>query len=105
MHSVKRIEIIANSQELTKILNCLERVGVPGYSIIRNVTGKSSRGVVSDDSDFESTKLSNIYIICFCSQEQIQSLAEQIKPILNKYGGVCYVSDAQEIASLRCVAS
>jgi nitrogen regulatory protein PII len=105
MHSVKRIEIIANSLELSKILNCLERVNVPGYSIIRNVTGKSSRGVVSDDSDFESTKLSNIYIICFCSQEQTQSLAEQIKPILNKYGGVCYVSDAQEITSLRCVAS
>jgi nitrogen regulatory protein PII len=103
--AIKRVEIIATFQELEKITATLDRVGVPGYTIIRNVIGKSARGVVSDDFDFESTKLSNVYIICFCPQEQIESIAEKIKPILSKFGGVCYVSDAQEITSLRCVAS
>jgi nitrogen regulatory protein PII len=105
MQSVNRIEIIANSLETDKILAALDKAGVPGYTVIRNVTGKSSRGIVSDDFDIAASHLSNVYIICFCPQDKVQLVADKVTPILNKFGGVSYVSEAQEIASLRCVAS
>jgi nitrogen regulatory protein PII len=105
MHPVQRIEIIANSKEMDKLLDCLDRVGVPGYTVIRNVIGKSERGLVSDDYDFASTKLSNVYIICCCPPEQVKPIVAEIRPLLNKFGGVCYISDATEVRSMRCVSS
>ncbi|NET36970.1 MAG: P-II family nitrogen regulator [Cyanothece sp. SIO1E1] len=105
MHLVKRLEIIVASKEMHKILEQLDQAGVPGYSIIRDVVGKSSWGEVSDDYDFAATTLSNIYILSFCAETQVKPVVERIRPLLNKFGGVCYVSDAMEVRSLRCVAS
>jgi nitrogen regulatory protein PII len=103
MHLVKKIEIIANSFELGKILDSLERSGVTGHAVIRNVVGKGLRGAESEDLDM--TMLDNVYVIAFCAPENIKSVVENIRPILNKFGGTCYVSDAMEIRSVRCVAS
>jgi nitrogen regulatory protein PII len=105
MHPVKRVEIIATSLEMDKILASLDKVGVPGYTVIRNVTGKGPLGTVSDDVDLGTKKLSNVYVICCCPQEQVKPILEKIRPLLNKFGGVCYISDAIEIRSLKCVAS
>lgn len=103
MHSVKRIEIIANSFELGKILDGLERGGILGHAVIRNVAGKGLRGGASEDLDM--TMLDNVYVIAFCAPEQIKPVVEAIRPILNKFGGACYISDAMEVRSVRCVAS
>ncbi|MGL6342259.1 MAG: P-II family nitrogen regulator [Waterburya sp.] len=105
MHPVSRLEIIVSSKEIEKITNILETVNVPGYSIIRDVIGKSHSGTVSDDVNLGSSKLNNVFIICYCSQEQVKPIVEKVKPILNKYGGVCYLFEAMEISSVRCVAS
>jgi nitrogen regulatory protein PII len=105
MHPVSRLEIIVSSKEIEKITDILEKVNVPGYSIIRDVIGKSDSGTVSDDVNLGSSKLNNVFIICYCSQEQVKPIIEKIKPILNKYGGVCYLFEAMEVSSVRCVAS
>jgi nitrogen regulatory protein PII len=104
MHPVQRVEIIASFAEKQQILDCLDAVGVPGYTAIDRVTGKSSRGKVDNDFDLASD-LSNTYILCFCSQDLIKPLIEQVRPILNKFGGVCYISEAMEVRSVKCVAS
>jgi len=49
MESVKRVEIIAHSVELGKILDGLDKAGVPGYSVIRDVAGKGIGDKVSRD--------------------------------------------------------
>lgn len=103
MHPVKKIEIIANSFELGKILEGLDQSGVHGHAVIHNVSGKGLRG--ADTEDLDMTMLDNVYIIAFCMPDQIKPVIEHIKPILNKFGGTCYVSDVMEIRSLRCVAS
>lgn len=104
MQPVNRVEIIITSQEVQKIVNILEQAKIPGYSIINNVIGKSDFRNVSDDVNLGSSKLSNVFVICYCPQDQVKAIATQIKPILNKYGGVCYISDAMEIRSIHCVA-
>ncbi|HEY9611165.1 P-II family nitrogen regulator [Allocoleopsis sp.] len=102
MHPVKRIEIVANSFELGKILDALKQAGVSGHLVIRNVAGQ---GLLGDAEDLDMTMLDNVYVIAFCPPEKLKSAVEVIRPILNKFGGTCYISDAIEIRSLRCVAS
>lgn len=100
MQTVKRIEIIANSFELGKILEAIKKAGVPGHITIRNVAGQGFRG-----EDLDMTMLDNVYVIAFCPPEQIKTAIEILQPLLNKFGGACYISDAMEISSVRCVAS
>lgn len=100
MHAVKRIEIIANSFELGKILDAIKKAGVPSYITIRNVAGQGFRG-----EDLDMTMLDNVYVIAFCPPEKLKTAIEILQPLLNKFGGACYVSDAMEISSVRCIAS
>ncbi|MBW4576620.1 MAG: P-II family nitrogen regulator [Aphanothece sp. CMT-3BRIN-NPC111] len=102
MHVVKKIEIIANSFELSKILDSLDKSNVHGHVVIRNVVGKGLRGTAED---LDMTMLDNVYILAFCMPEHIKPVVENIRPLLNKFGGTCYVSDVMEIRSIKCVAS
>ncbi|MEA5467830.1 P-II family nitrogen regulator [Spirulina sp. 06S082] len=102
MHLVKRLEFIADEQEMHKILAVLDEIGVPGYTVIHNVTGKTPRATVADDLPIAG--LGNVYVICCCDESFIQPILEKVRPLLNKFGGVCYLSDAMEIRSINCVA-
>lgn len=97
MNVVKRLEIIASSRELPLILDKLDQSGVRGYSVIRDVVGKGDGGRVSDDFDFVSTTLSNVYILSFCDEEKMSYILEKIRPLLKKFGGACYISDSVEV--------
>jgi nitrogen regulatory protein PII len=103
MHVVKKIEIFSDSVELAKIISGLERGGVSSYTVIRNVAGKGVRGGVFDDSAV--TMLDNAYVIAFCSPDILKSVVEIVRPILNKFGGSCFISDVMEIRSMKCVSS
>ncbi len=103
MHEVKRVEIISDSVELGKIIDGLEKAGVSSYTVIRNVAGKGVRGTVFDDSAV--TMLDNAYVIAFCNPDIVKPVIEVIRPILNKFGGSCWISDALEIRSVRCISS
>lgn len=99
MHSVKRLEIIATSLQLENLIKKLDAAEVPGYSVFRNVIGRGHGEAVSTDSDFASTTLSNVYILSFCSEAQVNKVLVDIQPIIKRYGGVCYVSDAVKMSS------
>lgn len=97
MHPAKRIEITTDSVELAKILDGLDKAGVTEHTVIRNVVSKTRR--------IEATELDNVYVIAFCLSDSVKTVVENIRPILNKFGGACYISDVMEIRSVRCVAS
>jgi nitrogen regulatory protein PII len=103
MHSVKRIEIVSDSVESHKIIKVLESVGVLNYTVIRNVVGKGVSGTNSGDLDM--SMLENDYVIAFFLEDKTKILVEKLRPVINKFGGACYVSDALEINSVQCVAS
>ena len=102
MHIVKKIEIIANSFELGKILAKLDKSGVHGHAVIRNVAGK---GLREGDEDLDMTMLDNVYIMAFCKPDLIDTVVENIRPLLNKFGGTCYVSDVMELSSAKYISS
>lgn len=83
MHLVKKIEIIANSFELGKILDGLNKSGVHSHTVIRNVAGKGL------GEDLDMTMLDNVYIIAFCMPEHVKAVIENVRPLLNRFGGSC----------------
>jgi hypothetical protein len=101
MHAVKRIEIISDSIELPKLLRSLQQSQINRYTVIRNVES----GDVSGTNEGDATMIDMAYIIAFCSLEQAKDAIEKIRPILNRFGGSCYISDAMEVRSLNCTAS
>jgi nitrogen regulatory protein PII len=102
MHTVTRMEIMSDAVELNKITAALNTGDRVTYSILRNVSSHGVRGESVQDSIISSE---NIYIIAFCPPEQVKGLLEKIRPILNKFGGACFISDAMEVKSMRCITS
>lgn len=93
MEAVKKLEVITNSLELP-LLAILDKVGVSGYTIINDVTGRGDRGIIND---LETSVVSNGYVMSICTAEQELQLVEAITPILKKFVTVCIVSDAKWI--------
>jgi len=93
MKTVKRIEIITTSVELRKVLETLDKLHVAGYSIIRNVSGMGDRGSTSCDTDIDGT--CNDYVLAICDETQEILVLAEMRPILQRYGGVCISSDAK----------
>jgi nitrogen regulatory protein PII len=102
MHPIKRIEIFSDSVELGKILKGLKKSGITNCTVIRHVSGSGVRGTIGDDIDM---LLENDYVIVFCLADQVDGVVQMIRPILNKFGGSCYVSDVMEVNTINCVAS
>ena len=92
MQAVKRVEIITESLETREVCRVLDRVGVSGYSVIRDVTGRGERGVQSGDDLTDVFK--NSMVLLACPPERVQEVVEAIRPILKRRGGICLVSDA-----------
>lgn len=93
MQSIKRIEIITDAIEMREVRRVLERLGIAGYTIIRDVEGQGVRGARTGDDLTDVFK--NSYLLTTCEPAQVESLVEAIRPILKKRGGICLVSDAQ----------
>ncbi len=101
MHSVSRLEIMVDSVELNMLMAILNRTPNLTYTVIRNVTSHGVRGEETEGG----ISLENDYIIAFCPTDRLKPLLEAIQPILNKFGGACFTSEAQEIKSMRCIAA
>ena len=92
MQAVKRVEIVIDTIELERVLTLLEKVGVSGYTVIRDAEGKGHRGVRSGDD--VTRVFQNSYVLTACSEEQVRQVVTALRPVLKRVGGVCLVSDA-----------
>jgi nitrogen regulatory protein PII len=93
MQNIKRIEIITDALETREVCRVLDSVGVNGYSVVRDVTGRGERGVQSGDELTDVFK--NSLVLTACAPERLEALVDAIRPILKRRGGICLVSDAQ----------
>jgi nitrogen regulatory protein PII len=92
MLPMKRLEIILDAPEERPVTALLDRAGVSGYTIIRNVAGKGGRGIQRGD---ELTDVfSNVLIMTACTPEQADRAVELLRPLMTRVGGLVLVSDA-----------
>jgi hypothetical protein len=101
MHTVNRLEIMADSVELHLLTAILNRTPNVTYTVFRNVTSHGVRGEETESG----IALENDYIIAFCPIERLNTLLEQLQQVLNKFGGACFVTEAMEVKSMRCVTT
>ncbi|MFM6061187.1 MAG: P-II family nitrogen regulator [Microcystis panniformis] len=93
LETVKKVDIIVSHAFLEETLSVLDVVGVSGYTVFGNTSGKGDRGLSCDDFDCD---YSGSYIMTVCnSDEQLNRLIDKIQPFLKKAGGIFVVTTAQ----------
>tara|TARA_Y100001968_G_scaffold314694_1_gene340394 strand:+ start:174 stop:455 length:282 start_codon:yes stop_codon:yes gene_type:complete len=90
---MKRLDLIFSERELDEILTALEKANAPGYTVMKHATGRGPERVVTEDMEFTGLG-ANAHVIVFCELDVIEKIRENIRSILNYYGGVAYVSEA-----------
>ena len=90
---MKRLDLIFSERELDEMLKCLEKAEVPGYTVMKHVTGRGPERVVSEDMEFTGLG-ANAHVIVFCPEEILDRIKKNVHPILSYYGGVAYISEA-----------
>ena len=90
---MKRLDLIISERELNAILNTLEKANVPGYTVMKHATGRGPERIVTEDMEFTGLG-ANAQVIVFCEVEVIDRMREDIRSVLNYYGGVAYISEA-----------
>ena len=93
---MKRLDLIFGERELDTMLSLLESVDVPGYTVMKHVTGRGPERVVSEDMEFTGLG-ANAHVIVFCEKEVIDKIRDKVCPLLNYYGGVAYYSEANPL--------
>lgn len=96
MIAMKKVEIVTDLVELAAVGRALERLGVTGYTVIRDVTGYGGRGRRAGDEI--TGVLQNAYVMAVCEPELADRVVEMIRPVLKKYGGIALVSDCLWVA-------
>lgn len=93
MIAVKRLEIVIDAAHTPELLRVIKNAGAPGYTLLRDVQGSGDRGDRSGDG------LSNVYRNCYLvtavSEDIAQVIVDATRPLLERYGGICLISDAQ----------
>jgi nitrogen regulatory protein PII len=92
MTPVKRIEIVVDSLGVPALLRELDRVGVSGYTMIRDAVGRGERGMRAGDE--LTGALKNSYVLLACKPHEVDGIIAAIQPVLARGGGIALVSDA-----------
>jgi nitrogen regulatory protein PII len=92
--SMKRIDLFLSERELDRVCKALRKAGAPGYSVMRHVTGMGVGGEISEAMDFSSFG-ANAHLIVFCKPEQLTPIQEAVRPLLQRFGGVGFLSEAE----------
>ena len=93
---MKRLDLIFSERELDALLTCLEKSEVPGYTVMKHVTGRGPERIVSEDTEFTGLG-ANAHVIVFCNEEVLSKIKANIQPILSYYGGIAYTSEASPL--------
>jgi hypothetical protein len=93
---MKRIDLFIADREVAQICKAIRQAGAPGYSVMRHVTGLGLAGEISEAMDFSGLG-ANAHVIVFCSPEQAEAVRSAVRPVLERYGGVGFLSDAEPL--------
>jgi hypothetical protein len=91
---MKRIDFFVSEREVDRLCKTIRKAGAPGYSVTRHVTGFGLAGEISEAMDFSGLG-ANAHVVVFCEEPLLGSLRELARPLLARFGGVGFVSEAE----------
>lgn len=93
MKPVQRIEVVIDALHAQAVVDVLARHGLGGWTLLRVELGAGERGMRRGDE--LSGASTNSLLITTCPPDALEALAEDLRPLLRRYGGVCLVSEAR----------
>jgi nitrogen regulatory protein PII len=96
VEAVKRVEIVVDSLEFQDLVDTLEQLGVPNYTAIKGVFGRGRQGSRGGDP-FVSAAFDNTFVLIALEPALVGTVVEAVRPILQRRGGMCLVSDAAAV--------
>lgn len=97
MQPCKRIEIVIERAQADRLARALNDGGAPGYTAIYHAGGSGDRGVRRAD-DVTDTDENCVFIIAADTQAQVSDIVAAVQPLLQRFGGLCLVSEAMMLA-------
>lgn len=89
----KKVEIIIEAVKLDAIIYQLEEIGVPGFTVVGNISGKGANGVL--DHNCKAKVFENTYIFTVCTAKQAMQIIHYLDEVFRYFSGTCFVSDIQ----------
>jgi PII-like signaling protein len=90
--SVKRIELVIPEHLLRDAIEVIDTHRPGGYTVLRGLSGMGDRGPQRDAGIVSDS--ANAAILVACDAETAGRIAEALRPLLRRFGGMCLVSDA-----------
>ncbi len=91
-NDIKKIEIVTDGVMLNRLVTAIDKTGVSGYTVLKDVAGKGLKG--NNEGHGIAGGYKNCYIMVCCNLDEAIAVTEAVKPIISKFGGICIVSDA-----------
>ena len=91
---LKKLEIILEGEHQGFVTDLLDRVGVKGYTIINNLSGKGSHGFHEGHLMFNEDDVL-IMIVAAVPEDLVKPTLEGLAPFYNEHSGVVFISDIQ----------
>ena len=92
---MSRVELITDSIAMREARAIVEQLGVPGWSILPDVEGSGGRGWQGGDE--LSGACRNACLLAACEPALAERLAEALRPLLRRHGGICLLSEARAV--------
>lgn len=92
MIAVKRIELVIPEHLLRDAIAVIDAHQPGGYTVLRGLSGKGDRGLQIDAGIVSDS--ANAAVLIACDPEVAVQIAEALRPLLRRFGGMCLVSDA-----------
>ncbi|MCB9883284.1 MAG: transcriptional regulator [Planctomycetes bacterium] len=93
MKKVEKIEVVIDAPHSSQVVAVFEKHGLGGWSRIREVSGFGERGERGCDDITGVTN--NHLLVTTCAPEALPRLLEELRPLLERHGGVCLVTEAR----------
>lgn len=91
---MKRVDFFVTEREIDRLCKAIRKAGAPGYSVMRHVTGWGLAGEISEAMDFTGVG-ANAHVVVFCDVASLEAMREAVRPLLERFGGVAFVSEAE----------
>lgn len=93
-NQLKKLEIILEGEYQTFAADLLDRIGVKGYTILNNLSGKGSHGFHDGHVMFNEDDVL-IMIIAAVPEVLVEPILQGFAPFYNEHSGVVFISDIQ----------
>ena len=95
MEALKKVEVVISSLDAQEVIRVFDKYGHSAYTRVEDITGSGERG--TQDGPGLARAFSNDLLIFVVSEPVFEKAKEEIRLLMEDYGGMCLVSDVQSL--------